>query len=106
MNAASKIAILALIFFASGRLSAQGIEKTKLTAGKMPEKTLGAWKVLIEKKNKAAQNAAQAMLPGQKNPEYRSCLFLPPLQQTHSFFCDIEDFLSRKLRLPVDLGPE
>lgn len=106
MKGVSKIAILALIFFASGRLSAQTFEKIEASSDKMAKKNLGTWKILINKKEKKIQPFRQALLTRQGAITYPAYPSLPAPQQAHSFFCDIEDFLSRKLRMPVDLGPE
>jgi hypothetical protein len=106
MKGASKIAILTLIFFASIELSAQGMEKIDFPAEIMQVKTLGAWKNLIAEKEKTASYFSYSFLSfsgGRKDLHYPSW---PAPREAHSFFCDIEDFISRKLRMPIDLGPE
>ncbi len=106
MKGASKIAILTLIFLASRGLSAQGMEKTDSRPKMMPAKTLGAWKILIGDKEKAASDFSYSFLSVPKGRVDFRYPLLPAAREAHSFFCDIEDFISRKLRMPVDLGPE
>jgi len=106
MKAASKIAILTLILLASRGLSAQRMEKTDFPPKMLPAKTLGAWKILIGDKEKRAPHFSYSFLSAPKNRRDFQYPLMPAPREAHSFFCDIEDFISRKLRMPVDLGPE
>ncbi len=104
MNFASKIVIILLLFPAYLPFYGQDLPSANTWFKRpvaLPEWNPGMEKIPLQ--NLKLYQLRNGYSGQSTSLQWRS---LPKWQEPRSFFCDLEDLIGKKIRIPLDLGPQ